>query len=1135
MSISGRLLLFEAGSTRSDLHARYDSQDDLREFKLYAETVVIRSALRLPGAHVEIHARELRFEGLEASIDVTPPDNISGRPEPVGETQVVAHGTDGVAGLSSPPMEIFVERFHSDPHPEDPIAQIPRFILRGAGAQPAGEGRNGRNIVAPGTTFCGNLQGHPIIYSICTFADGTVSDECGSKKIFGERAIRAGTPGRGGAGGTFTFPALGSGLGPFVDLGGGAPGTPGQNRIGGLPSGTFAIVIMRTLNKLGAEPCGQVTSSLVSATRGAAATAPVAPSGDPGRLVESTDLGAWLHPLLVKSTLLFVKDAYLNERIPEARAILEEYRTLITVLKGDQPPGEEQDQFFQLAQEIESLLHRIDANLDYFGNPVTWVPMLSFEANLAAFTAEVERGINSLYLAHWVQFAAQHAANTRDAAIAARDRFTEEIADLVVEHAIAQEEMPVLLAEAEALEAKVAAAIAKLAALEAELEKRAQENVDDRHRLPLWKKAVGVLGAVTKVFPLGQPALGYAGVGLSLLSRFDPAHPLANLGELPDMLRTLKTNKYSDCVKGKASASNVNPKQEDVATLLFRLKGCAPLIQTGVKEIADVLTAVKADEEEVQAELEKLRASDPIFVATTKEIGALNAEKQQLGERIAATLDKLSKFSSAVEEDQLAIDRLERDLSAALDVLDHSSILFIADLGRREVDRLLNYQYLMAKSYQFRTLKPYTGNLQLGRLLERIRDLVAFQDSDHLLDPDQFQSLKAIYLEELGRIASEILADLNVNVPDHSSPVSYRLDPQELAALNQQGSVEIDLATKLLFGANEENLRIVNVLAQDLAVRQTGTIGNSATLRLKYAHSGFSRISRDGQTYLFTHYRTERVNPITWGTVYDGLSGKWTETQISAATDSLLRFLLDLSDSEDILLFSLPGAMAKLVLSKEVTAEAGVDLRIDGLILQIQYDYSDRNSALRQLNVEVPDGLRPRILLDQADANGRQDGRGSFTRSFNGPVTIQLEAPLSHGMWKFDHWETEGPQGGAADTARVIRVLVDRTRTARAIFRPEEEPPAEASFRRADANGDGSADITDAVNVLSFLFTGGAEPRCKDAADANDDGGVDITDAVFTLSFLFLGGETPSAPGPEACGPDRTPDDLGACSYDGCR
>ena len=84
-------------------------------------------------------------------------------------------------------------------------------------------------------------------------------------------------------------------------------------------------------------------------------------------------------------------------------------------------------------------------------------------------------------------------------------------------------------------------------------------------------------------------------------------------------------------------------------------------------------------------------------------------------------------------------------------------------------------------------------------------------------------------------------------------------------------------------------------------------------------------------------------------------------------------------------------------------------------------------------------------------------------------------------------------------------------------------------FRRGDPNGDAEVNITDAVSVLSYLFSGGVEPACEDAGDGNDDGRLDISDALAILGYLFLGSAAPPAPGPDVCGSDPTEDELVRC------
>lgn len=84
-------------------------------------------------------------------------------------------------------------------------------------------------------------------------------------------------------------------------------------------------------------------------------------------------------------------------------------------------------------------------------------------------------------------------------------------------------------------------------------------------------------------------------------------------------------------------------------------------------------------------------------------------------------------------------------------------------------------------------------------------------------------------------------------------------------------------------------------------------------------------------------------------------------------------------------------------------------------------------------------------------------------------------------------------------------------------------------FVRGDSNGDGQLDISDPIRTLNYLFAGGVNVACMDAADANDDGGVDISDAVFCLNFLFAGGKDIPPPISKS-GMDPTEDAL-SCGF----
>ena len=92
----------------------------------------------------------------------------------------------------------------------------------------------------------------------------------------------------------------------------------------------------------------------------------------------------------------------------------------------------------------------------------------------------------------------------------------------------------------------------------------------------------------------------------------------------------------------------------------------------------------------------------------------------------------------------------------------------------------------------------------------------------------------------------------------------------------------------------------------------------------------------------------------------------------------------------------------------------------------------------------------------------------------------------------------------------------------------------QVNFYRGDGNGDGIVNIADGVFLLVNLFAGGLDPSCDDAADANDDGTVDVSDVISILGFQF-NGTSPPPPPFESCGVDPTDSDgLGCALYNAC-
>ena len=88
------------------------------------------------------------------------------------------------------------------------------------------------------------------------------------------------------------------------------------------------------------------------------------------------------------------------------------------------------------------------------------------------------------------------------------------------------------------------------------------------------------------------------------------------------------------------------------------------------------------------------------------------------------------------------------------------------------------------------------------------------------------------------------------------------------------------------------------------------------------------------------------------------------------------------------------------------------------------------------------------------------------------------------------------------------------------------------TFVRGNTDGDDQVSLTDVIRTLVYLFQGGEQLECADAADVNDDGEVNLSDAAYLLIHLFRGGAPPPAPFPQ-CGSDTTPSVL-SCERKEC-
>jgi len=862
ISISGKMVVFHDGHNNG-LYS-YNGSEDIKEMNIYAETVIFRSPLHLPQTNVIIYARELRFDD-SAYISTTP----------LSLTDPAEQFQDGAHGLKAGDIELHVESYHDN----EWLGH--RFIMRGGNGQPAGPGQNG----APGQDLptVGDWNdcpdGDKTTYAVrgIVLEEGedyiyySIIDEKGNKNEWpgnGSNAKPGGKPGNSGNGGDFSSTLWLQGK---VNNYYGIAGDYASEAIGGragLPNPAYRQILRYTIN----GECydwrklpGAAGEHYSIPGSNAPAPGPEPPYGQPGTFSTIEGSMSWLHPYAMKMVIAHAKDAYLYGHVDVTEEILEDYMEVLDTYRNSTEWNElEETQRLELGQMqdgMQILLHRINNNMDYFGNPAGWVPMLSFEVSKAAFEQETDHAIRVLYLCYWIGNAEMDIQEKVDALAYAREKKSEEIQDFKDQYNELMGLIPRLQAEGEAVANQEYLLQERSKQLEQELLKRAEHNLEE----PWWKEATRVLSAVCSLCPVGQPVTGRIGGGLTIITNIDPDTPWESIDDLKSFSKMDYTKYGTDC---EALGDTIKGIPDDIFNLTLMTgyvkeigNKSVPILKEAEK-YKDILKETEIPKSEVDAELKKIKATDPEFNQLADEIAELVARKEALGKQLAKSIQMTSTLSNAITFDLLAIDGMNRDIADGNAVLDHRASAYLKEMEHRETDRLLKYHYYMAKGYEYRLLEPYPGELDLGSLFDKFKYIAEAADSDHNLGSNDFNALKALYEFELSTIAEGIYDTYQSNPPELSAPIRFNISQEEIQKLNAGEPVTVNLIERGMFPLSDENVRIVKLKVNAMdAHPEDENLGEWAYLNIHMEHSGLSKLVRDGEVYQFRHYNPFTENP----------------------------------------------------------------------------------------------------------------------------------------------------------------------------------------------------------------------------------------------------------------------------------
>ncbi|MCC7376717.1 MAG: hypothetical protein IT581_18805, partial [Verrucomicrobiales bacterium] len=1049
--------------------------DDVGEVTLMAETVIIRSEWRLKQTHVTIRARTLRFEG--AGQIITTPAQITKLPVDATGPE---GGSNGDNGTPAGRVDLLVENY-SDAGDGPTL----RFMLMGANGQDAGRGKhgaNGRSVPSwPKVTFntpASNYvyqptDGYEVTYvNRSSWYGSSVLSGAVDLPTAGSDAWKSGRPGDGGRGGSFTSSVqIPSGR---TYLGGGIPGKPGVPEpyviVGSGESHTSEVVCeggaagsprkaeWLTISEPFLAPVKFINLRMADVADGKSYPVPEGSPGDSGRYDIIPNPFGWVHPVLLRKILVDIRRDYLANRIDVTRTRLQEYLGILERFRESASAWGKLEQtdrleLGQIRDEMRRLYQQAVHGLDYFGNPAGWVPMLSLEYATSLFDQEIDRSLDIIYLARWIQSRQANAALTAQALEVARTKLTDEITDAQAKYADATKQLSTYQAKAESITEQLAIIQDKLQRKEMALADQAEANTQP----PEWETGLRVtlkvVGIGAKMIPAYQPALGAVGDAANLASDFDPEQPWDSIKQIPDIASTYakaRADKLAADQAEKLSIASMNP--QDLAAHNAHAKRMGRLedignassqISEGMKGISDLLQKSQVPNVILEAELEKLKAADAEFISLGDEIKRLLEDKRVFADNIVAAFNEAFGYSDTIARNLLAIDSLNTQAGEALQLLDQRVQSHLQDMEQRAWDRLLKYHYYVAKAYEYRMVKPYTQPLDLSEMYKRVAEIAdasrnngnsgALNSSPNDLDR---KSLHALYHDLIATTTAKIISDFqnSINSYQKAQIIPVPFNSAQIAALNRGEAVTLNLVEQNRFSAEEEDIRIRNVFiseASDLGTQGVPLEGETSYAQLNIEHSGLSNIRKNGTVHQFRHYTQNAVSPIAWRPriTLDAHSAPKLKTDGAldlSASDSLLLSLAKVPDASGLLLYSSPSAWADLKVWREVKngptyglGNSNATITITNVTLYVSYDYTRKpvNQQIVEVLFAQPedrtasrpadenDALAPEVLVSASDLNHRKNAVGRFVRIYDKAATPQVTVTVPARIGALEFWK----------------------------------------------------------------------------------------------------------------------------------
>ncbi len=913
-----------------------------------AEECTIRGYFPIPGADVEIHAAVLRFEDKEnnsGQIDLTPMPWQSDAGSTLSEIPYGAHGSQGEDGGS------ILLRVLEINEPND---EKLRILSKGGNGQSGGRGSDGSD----GSDLYKRKKylrkkkhkGLPVLQPYSkTYKHSTWWRHL----VKGTQGTRSGAPGSGGNGGTIHVPTnLLEWANSHSELGNGIPGPeqevskPGKL---GTPSEFYFW-----------DPKKPDKYELVQVKPAAPLTTPES-NAQPGNIgsieILDTKKSGWITADVLERSLPRMDELALIGNRDELRQLSLYYVDGLTgILEKDR------EAMSMLYTQLMPIIHNSAAGLDYFGNRPGMVPMLSLEVNYQNYQNEIDSVFRMLFFAHWLELFWESENQRIQGLDWSINNLREDMETQEKRHAQLIEIRGSLTREGRRLKIQIDHVLDELKTLETEIDRKFQKDEKTRKNVQavlrglstaLGFASFGSLGDGNSSPSMKGPTMLAVGAGLAdgINQALEPNSPVTT-GSFGDALDQVLVNQDVEDAHRRFAA--LNPNDFDSPAAYSR----------ELKTISTILS--KASQQQIRGNIAQATGYEDTG-RRLMDIKTGNIAFQQTVDRAIELITTKAIFSQKAIEinaslEQHTYDSLEAE-ATLLDMQSNRNTVKINEPVRRSIrylrdrakNRLRLYQYYLARSFEYRLLRPCPVDYRNNDLFEQVAQLFGLATNDDKtraelapfnLESNRIADLKAIYESQLREVVFEVMQGLNEQIPKRiiTTPV-LKLTERDLERLNLLGVIRIDLEDRGVIFDTDRMARLhrVTVMEEQTLIqidssedKQEETMIN---LELTIEPGDGCLMRWQDRTYAFHYAGNRQADMALWGATWASNTKKIRPIAESRQDTSLLVGLLKNLDANYPVenAYFYPGARTQLIIRKAYQPDNGsAKLTIQSLALELE-------------------------------------------------------------------------------------------------------------------------------------------------------------------------------------------------------